>query len=49
MKKKPLSAQEVAAHFRTLDATPTQLRFINENAFDEEYIVVTRGRQSPST
>ena len=46
MKKKPLSAQEVAAHFRTLDATPAQLRFINESAFDEEYIVVTRGRQA---
>lgn len=46
MKKRILSAEAVASHFRSIEPTPTQLRYINEIAFDEEYIVVSRGPEA---
>ena len=46
MKKRILSAEAVASHFRSIEPTPTQLRYINAIAFDEEYIVVSRGPEA---
>lgn len=45
-KKRVRTAEEVLSHFRTLEATPSQLRFIDTVAMKDQYIVVTHGRDA---